>query len=280
MEWMTLFKRYIFLFVFTISFGILHAQKYRVYYDMDYKQDSLSSEYKNKKMILDVNNNMKRFYSYKLYRSDSTVISNNKFGKPTMSTSLDYEFMVLKKDNPNQISKIYRIFFDIYELSDEPEIFKWKILSETKKINKLTCQLATLDYKGRKWEAWFTSELPYNEGPYIFNGLPGLIISMYDTKKNYIFNMSGLTKDYQDIYQDDKRFKSININKSQLNKVYMDYYNDPYKEAKAGKIKINFENEKGEKIIPNWNEITKYKQEEIKQNNNPIELSDSLNFAN
>ncbi|MGO8609046.1 hypothetical protein ACC848_39460, partial [Rhizobium johnstonii] len=78
---------------------------------MDYKQDSLSSEYKNKKMILDVNNNMKRFYSYKLYHSDSTVISNNKFGKPTMSTSLDYEFMVLKKDNPNQVSKIYRIFF-------------------------------------------------------------------------------------------------------------------------------------------------------------------------
>lgn len=258
-----------------ISFNI-YAQKYRVYYDMNYKNDSLTNEYRNKKMILDLNNERKLFYSYELYRSDSTLISNEKLGKPTMSKSMDYEFMIIRKSK--QISKIYRVFYDIYELQEELLTFNWQILPETKKINNLICQKATLEYKGRNWEAWFTLEIPYNEGPYIFNGLPGLIISMYDTKKDYIFSMAGLTKDYKEIYENDKGFKSIKINKKQFEKIYNDYYNDPYKEVKAGKIMMNFKNEKGEKVTPNWNELTKYKQEDIKSHNNPIELSDAVRY--
>ena len=279
MEWSSLFKKTGILFFIAISCCFLQAQKYRIFYDMEYKTDSTSSEYTNKKMILDVDKQRAMFYSYKLYQSDSTIISNEKIGRPTMSKSMDYEFMILKKTAIKQISKIHRILYDIYELQEDYPNFNWKILSETKKINNLTCQKATLDYKGRTWEAWFTLDLPYSEGPYLFNGLPGLIISINDVKKNYIFNMYGLIKDYHDIYESNQRFKSIKINKDQLEKVHIDYYNDPYKEAKAGKIMMNFKNEKGEKITPNWNELTKYKQEEIKQNNNPIELSDSINFS-
>ena len=278
MEWMRFFKKFIFLAVITMFFNLIYSQKFRVHYEMDYKPDSLQDQYVKKNMILDVNDNVNRFYSYQLYRSDSTLIANEKTGKMTMSKSMDYEFMVIKKPLLKENIKFYRILYDTYELKQDQPIFDWKILSEKKTLNNLICQKATLEFKGRQWEAWFSTELPYSEGPYIFNGLPGLIISMYDTNKNYIFNFSGLSKDYLDVYKDRGQFKSIKINKSQFDKIRIDYYNDPYKEVKAGKIMMNFKNEKGEKIEPNFNELAKYKQYEIKKNNNSIELSESLKY--
>lgn len=277
MEWINLFKKYIF-FCFIIFFHFFYAQKYRVIYNMSYKEDSLSNNYKIKKMLLDVNGNVSKFYSYKLYQSDSIVASRERLRDFVPNRSLDYNFMVIKQNDSEKISKIYRILFNIYELSEIKDNFQWSILSETKKINSINCQLAVLNYKGRKWEAWFAPEIPYNEGPYIFNGLPGLIVSMHDNKNNYFFEMLGLVKEYDDIYKDRKVFTSISVNKKQLDKVYIDYYNDPYKEAKMGNVIINFENEKGERITPNWNEVTKYRQMEIKNNNNPIELSDSIKY--
>lgn len=278
MEWMKFFKKFIFLATITMFVNLMHSQKFRVHYEMDYKPDSLQDQYVRKNMILDVNDNKNRFYSYKLYRSDSTMIANEKTGKMTMSKSMDYEFMVIKKPLLKENIKIYRVLYDTYELKEDQPIFDWKILSDKKTLNNVICQKATLKFKGRQWEAWFSTELPYSEGPYMFNGLPGLIISMYDTNKNYIFNFSGLSKDYLDIYKDREQFKSIKVNKSQFDKIRIDYYNDPYKEVKAGKIMMNFKNEKGEKIQPNFNELAKYKQYEIKKNNNSIELSESLKY--
>ncbi len=278
MEWMKFFKKFIFLAIITMFVNLIYSQKFRVHYEMDYKPDSLQDHYVKKSMILDVNDNINRFYSYQLYRSDSTLIANEKTGKMTMSKSMDYEFMVIKKPLLKENIKIYRILYDTYELKEDQPILDWKILSDKKTLNNLICQKATLEFKGRQWEAWFSTELPYSEGPYIFNGLPGLIISMYDTNKNYIFNFSGLSKDYLDVYKDRGQFKSIKINKSQFDKIRIDYYNDPYKEVKAGKIMMNFKNEKGEKIKPNFNELAKYKQYEIKKNNNSIELSESLKY--
>ena len=89
---------------------------------------------------------------------------------------------------------------------------------------------------------------------------------MYDTNKNYIFNFSGLSKDYLDIYKDREQFKSIKVNKSQFDKIRIDYYNDPYKEVKAGKIMMNFKNEKGEKynlILTNLQNISSMRLKKI-----------------
>jgi GLPGLI family protein len=56
----------------------------------------------------------------------------------------------------------------------------WKIEDEVKKIGVYNCQKATLAIGGRKWTAWFTPDIPLNSGPYKFQGLPGLIVSVSD----------------------------------------------------------------------------------------------------
>ncbi|MFP3508012.1 GLPGLI family protein, partial [Burkholderia sp. SIMBA_062] len=73
---------------------------------------------------------------------------------------------------------------------------EWKISLAKKKIGDYECQSATLKYKNRQWTAWFTQDIPIPEGPSFFKGLPGLIVWVYDDKRNYDFFLKKLTKDF------------------------------------------------------------------------------------
>lgn len=56
----------------------------------------------------------------------------------------------------------------------------WEIKPEQKKIGSLLCQKALTRYRGRNYEAWFTLSIPVSTGPWKFNGLPGLIVEVFD----------------------------------------------------------------------------------------------------
>jgi GLPGLI family protein len=68
-----------------------------------------------------------------------------------------------------------------YVLTSElkPEI-KWNIVEEVKMIKNYTCLKATTEFRGRKYIAWFTPDIPISDGPWKFKGLPGLILSITD----------------------------------------------------------------------------------------------------
>ena len=46
-------------------------------------------------------------------------------------------------------------------------------------------KLAKTTFKGRNYFAWYSIEIPINSGPYKFNGLPGLVVELFDSKKHY-----------------------------------------------------------------------------------------------
>ncbi|NAW51215.1 GLPGLI family protein [Elizabethkingia argentiflava] len=136
---------------------------------------------------------------------------------------------------------------------------------------------ASLNYSNRMWEAWFAIEIPLQEGPYVFKGTPGLIIYLRDTKDHYVFSFIGIKKDETtDI--DYLSVKPIDISKIQLNKVLIDHYNDPYRELKSGQIKARWQYEDGKEFTPNYNELTRDEQKNIKKYNNPIELSEVIKY--
>jgi GLPGLI family protein len=56
-------------------------------------------------------------------------------------------------------------------------------------------QKATTDFKGRKYTAYFAPSIPFNLGPYKFDGLPGLITQLKDSELNYIFNLSDIKEE-------------------------------------------------------------------------------------
>lgn len=63
---------------------------------------------------------------------------------------------------------------------------------EKKDIIGFVCTKATCEFRGRNWTVWFTTELPVSDGPWKFNGLPGLILKAEDDKGHYSFVCIGI----------------------------------------------------------------------------------------
>ena len=81
---------------------------------------------------------------------------------------------------------------DAYSYTEPTEMPAWQILSETKKVMGYSCQLASCDFRGRTWYAWFSTDIPINEGPWKLFGLPGLVLEAWDSKKHYAYKAVGL----------------------------------------------------------------------------------------
>lgn len=81
--------------------------------------------------------------------------------------------------------------FDLYYTETAFTIPQWTLLDDTKEIGGYLCQLATTDYKGRQYFAWFTTELPFQAGPWKLQGLPGLVLSAYDQRQEIVFSYAG-----------------------------------------------------------------------------------------
>lgn len=119
---------------------------------------------------------------------DVSYVRNNSFSYGAFTSDLykDYGKNEIRvKDN------IQRQNF-IYKESLLPQ--DWDILSDTATIAGYHCQKAQCHYRGRDYEAWFTPDIPINEGPWKFYGLPGLIIKLHDTQGHYNFTLIGFQK--------------------------------------------------------------------------------------
>ena len=95
----------------------------------------------------------------------------------------------------------------IYE-EDVPEL-EWEITGEHGTVASFDCQKAKCDFRGRRWEAWFTTEIPFSEGPWKLRGLPGLILYARDTTGQYSFEAVSVTDEpvpfYDYIYENEKK---------------------------------------------------------------------------
>lgn len=67
-----------------------------------------------------------------------------------------------------------------YYIYEDATNIKWQLLDEFKEISGYKCQKAATTFRGRNYDAWFTSEIPLSFGPWKFSGLPGLILEVYD----------------------------------------------------------------------------------------------------
>ena len=107
---------------------------------------------------------------------------------------------------PNALYRIYKNYpkgkltftdhipSDTYRYEEPLDIFNWQLTGDTATVCGYKSQKATCNFGGRSWVAWFAPELPYSDGPYKFNGLPGLIVKISDTRNHYVFEMTELQK--------------------------------------------------------------------------------------
>jgi GLPGLI family protein len=85
----------------------------------------------------------------------------------------------------NKIYELIRGFNknEFYEIEESAPTVNWTLTDERKKIDQYECSKATCYFRGRNYQAWFTTEIQTSFGPLKLNGLPGLIIELSDEDK-------------------------------------------------------------------------------------------------
>lgn len=257
---------FIFFICFASSFS---AQKQAFIYEMKYRPDIHNDSMVLKRMVLDISGNVSVFRTEQDRRSDS-LISASGFGTGA-DQHIERQVYVTKDVISGKVTRNFRTRFnDLYDVKVE-EALNWQVMPEKKKIGGFDTQKAVTDYGGRKWTVWFTEEIPVSDGPYIFHGLPGLIVKATDAGRDYEFMLIAAKNTSGNLFM---RKKGLEMNFSDFKKLMMQYYSDPYADLKLrNMLPVYTSDGHGGKKAMDLNELTRKTQKMIRQYNNPIELN-------
>ncbi|WP_407484251.1 GLPGLI family protein [Elizabethkingia meningoseptica] len=218
-----------------ICFFLCNGQGKRFIYEYQYIPNKLKpKEVSKETMFLDLYSGKSEFYSYQKYRIDSTIVSEEKKGRPSMPPNIDVvSYRVIKNTNTKGTNFIAKVEYQLYNISDN-RTQQWKISSETGKILGYQIQKAETDFGGRHWIAWFSKDIPVPDGPYKFQGLPGLILKLEDSTESHKFLVKGISslKQYIDYPQIEEK-PVIKINQATYEKIYIEKRNDPVKNLRG-----------------------------------------------
>ena len=167
------------------------------------------------------------------------------------------------------------------KVADERKIF-WRILHEKLKIGDFQTQKAETEIFGRKWTAWFTTEIPIQDGPYKFHGLPGLIVKIEDNTKSHCYILNGIknlkSEEIKNV-DPNKNFvfeNAVNLSEKEYKKQYLESRNDPNKSlrvnlANSDMAQINIDG-KMTNVSDYLRAREKREKEKIAKDNNILEL--------
>ncbi|GAA5101015.1 GLPGLI family protein [Chryseobacterium ginsengisoli] len=294
-------KNYILLFLFLSVFA--NAQVNRFFYDYKFIPDSNNKEdVKSEMMYLDIDKNGSNYYSRTKFVADSTSRADIEKQIKSFSGNIS----VNRRENPGQVSfkvtKNYPDFgtylfrsiaTDQYKIKEDQKP-EWKILSDKQKIGEYNAQKATTSFGGREWIAWFSTDIPFQDGPYKFYGLPGLIVKIEDTTGSHIMTLIGnkkveapaATEKEPEMPQNMRVYgmggKEIEVSEDQFRKAWKAYVNDPTKNMREmmmrntdnSKVSFKVKTSDGKEISdPNqvFREMEKRTKETLAKNNNSIE---------
>ncbi len=269
---------HLFLFLGILTF----AQNKRFIYEYKFIPDSTNAEdLKTEMMFLDTNKQGSKYYSYTVFNSDSLMkIDLEKQLAATGSINIrsdmqkgSVRYSVTKTYPDYKINLHRRLSMDAYNISDDRKV-NWKISPDKEKIGEWNTQKAEADFAGRHWIAWFSTEIPIQDGPYKFHGLPGLIVKIEDRTGSHKMELKGIKNIQGDLNINVFEAKEIAINSKQFQKVIKEYENDPtkgIKQMQMGGATIVLTGKDGttSKVAKEQEDRLK---NQIKKDNNRIEL--------
>ncbi|UOU97954.1 GLPGLI family protein [Chryseobacterium daecheongense] len=276
--------RNIFILLFLLLITPAASQTHRFIYELQLKMDSTENEYQKFNMILDINSKEVKFYGRNLLIADSL---NKKFGNMD-NKHVDMSGQIVKrKMNSFNNENFINIKFGYYSFKTTDKI-NWTISDETKNVQGYKLQKATTTFGGRNWTAWFSKDIPFNEGPFKFRGLPGLIFEIQDSNNNFIYHLIKSQKlpnviSTDDFLESNFGTKAIPVTEKQKKKLLMEFYNDPFAFERTNFSKANTNlniniNGKEIRTLDDLNTQTKNMQEVIRKYNNPVEIDKAIRY--
>lgn len=197
------------LFFISFSISVLFAQEQSImecHYTETFKNDLGKKEnIRQDEMILRIGKTSSEFFSYWLREREHVTDSLTAKGaslndiiaaREKMMYPISVQYYTIYKNYPQKgmLTHTDNLAMQHYMCTEKLEIPDWKIQQEKTKILGFNCQKATTTFCGRKWNVWFTPEIPNQEGPWKLCGLPGLILQAEDSEKDYCFKCIEIKK--------------------------------------------------------------------------------------
>ncbi|MHA8050558.1 GLPGLI family protein [Aquirufa sp. ROCK-SH2] len=98
----------------------------------------------------------------------------------------------------------------------------WTLLQGSKIVLGYDCKKASTKFRGRDYVAYYCTSIPISNGPYKFQGLPGLILEIYSTDKfihytalNIFKKEKGLLEIKKDWYNDTMSYATFQKKKNE-----------------------------------------------------------------
>jgi GLPGLI family protein len=219
-----------------IKYEVIDTGVIRVFYELLSVVDPEKQDRPNKNyIVLEIGETgISRFYSDNQRLHDSIM---DEFGK-TKSTRRNMgqgirdnsilaggDQEVFKNYPSGKITVTDKFFSTDYLYEDNLNEIQWQIETDTATVLSYLCQKATTDFYGRHFEAWFAPDLPVNDGPWKFRGLPGLILSIQDAHKHYRFQAIGLENSRLPINFPHKDY--LKTSRKEVNKIHKRFAEDP-----------------------------------------------------
>lgn len=139
---------------------------------------------------------MSKFSSYRNLTVDSILMRSSREqivdaaieGK--LSTG---EFMTIYKNHPSgRLTHTEKICEDWFRYDEEMPALDWELTDSVTTVLGYECRGAVCSFRGRKWNVFYSEEIPLADGPWKLHGLPGLIMKASDEKGHYTFECIGI----------------------------------------------------------------------------------------
>lgn len=242
----------------------------------------MAKDFAKTNMILDVNPADTKFYPYAYAENDSLNVIR---GRSRAMWDEDLPAVIRKRNSTENKSLV--LMTDFYSVPSNDKI-SWDLANETKIDGQYKLQKATTSFGGRKWIAWFCKEVNLSEGPYKFNGLPGLIFEIEDSKKNYIFKLvksMKFPKTYETPFLESFIGKKpLSVTEKIIAKKQLELYNDPLHDvAESFKSNTNPDNTFWVagiqvKSIDQLKGMSDERRRVMLRDNNPIEIDKAVKY--
>ena len=288
-------KKFVSLFLL-IFFFAMNAQETanRFFYELNYKPKKDSARTEKVMMVLDITKEKSIYRDYTMIAQDSVL----KIQVDAMQKSGVFKDLSKMVTMPKFSEKVYKFYPDmkvqyVERISsgftpmnigyNDDTKFNWKILSEKAKIGSYNAQKATTEFGGRTWNAWFSSDIPLQDGPYKFNGLPGLIVKIEDEGQNYSWELKGNKK--VENFNEVTYLESISpggnggkvqeVSREKFDKTFNDFKKDPFASTRP-LLKPEMLSQKMPGSDTTIGDMVKQQEKMLKDfygaNNNPIEI--------
>lgn len=289
------YKQIIFLMLTILCSIVVVAQKadkllYKVTYSFKHVYDTLNpaNVYMND-MVLNITNNYANYLTAEndVSLQNAAKTNNSSINKPSNKTATGYPIVIVNQTNndemffqlknQNKVVEIIPVGNQFYAIEEPFNKINWQITHTTKTILGYKCQKATATFKGRNYDAWFTTGLPFNYGPWKLCGLPGLIVEAYDSKNEVVFVVKDIIKvnneEYVDFFEKERVVvttrKKIIKAQQQFNADPASYASAVYNNKEISKIPVYYKTDNTNNLKEVKDVNTNHQKKII---NNPIEL--------